>query len=145
MARGPKRPKFGASPNVTKQVPPIPGWVQRHNAQERRISWRFSFADRDGPYPWVNVPAEVYEAFGELERLDFGEAIRTRCHSIEIADLCKDAQERLRELQRDDIDRLYGWRITGPARVWCAMYGDVMYVLWWDPDHLVYPVGLRHT
>ena len=55
------------------------------------------------------------------------------------------AKGRLSELQRDDIEELYSWHISSKGRLWCAEYDGMMCVLWWDPEHEVYPVPKKHT
>lgn len=64
------------------------------------------------------------------------------CHPIQIADLAKPARDRLVEIKRDDIDKLMSFRLTGTERVWCVKDVNIMSVLWWDPDHLVYEVPI---
>jgi hypothetical protein len=45
--------------------------------------------------------------------------------------------ENLTEIDRDDLDHLWGIRLTGTERVWGMLDGAVFSLLWWDPDHLV--------
>lgn len=45
----------------------------------------------------------------------------------------------------DDVDDLYQLHVTGPKRVWGIRFGPYLKLLWWDPDHQVYPVRKRHT
>ncbi len=114
------------------------------------ISWRFSRADKGGPFAWSDLaePA-VYKAV--MERLHCFETMCDReigesgSHAIPLSSLSKDAQRRLEEIQQDDVDALMSFRINGPARVFCIREREVMRVLWYDPDHLVCPSAKRHT
>jgi hypothetical protein len=58
---------------------------------------------------------------------------------IPIEDLPRDALRRLQDLQLDDEDGLCELRIKGASRVWGFRRGNVIHVLWWDPDHTVFP------
>ena len=40
----------------------------------------------------------------------------------------------------DDVDELYQLRVTGAERVWGIRSGPLLRLLWWDPNHEVYPV-----
>ena len=67
-------------------------------------------------------------------------------HSIvSVGGLVQSARQRLRELQRDDIETLHAWHMGAKERLWCAEYNGAMYILWWDPNHEVYPVPKKHT
>lgn len=114
------------------------------------ISWRFSRADKGGPFAWTSLqdPA-VYKAV--MERLHCFETMSEReigesgSHPIPLASLSKEAQRRLQEIQQDDIDALMSFRINGPTRVFCIREREAMRVLWYDPDHQVCPAPKKHT
>ena len=58
----------------------------------------------------------------------------------------KSARDRLQKLKLDDIDELMSFRISGKERVWSIrQLNNVMKVLWWDPNHEIYPIRKRHT
>jgi len=48
-------------------------------------------------------------------------------------------RRRLREIQRDDLDMLVEFHIQGKVRFWGARRGNVCHLLWWDPEHGVWP------
>lgn len=68
-------------------------------------------------------------------------------HLIPRGKLCKDAQNRLVKLELDDQDELLSIHVTGRKRAWAVRIGDssIARVLWWDPDHRVYPVAKKNT
>jgi hypothetical protein len=39
-----------------------------------------------------------------------------------------------------DAERVFSFHITSTRRLWGVREGPVFRVLWWDPDHTVYPV-----
>lgn len=53
--------------------------------------------------------------------------------------LCAEAQERWLDLGRSE-DELFRFRAGGKERLWGFRAGHVFYVVWWDPDHRIYPV-----
>lgn len=111
----------------------------------RPLAWRFSGRDGGGPYSWdaLSDPSKfkvVLERLHEFETKQWAEILAAGCHPIEVGRLCKDAQTRLGEIERDDLDDLMAFRISGPERVWAIREQNIMRVLWWDPEHQVYPV-----
>lgn len=58
---------------------------------------------------------------------------------IPVEDLPREALRRLEDLQLDDMDGLCELRIKGDSRIWGFRRGNVINVLWWDPDHTVFP------
>ncbi|MCG6575067.1 hypothetical protein EGM97_10160 [Pseudomonas sp. AF32] len=114
------------------------------------ISWRFSRADKGGPFAWSSLTdASDYKAVMErlhcFETMSLEEIAKSGSHDIELGRLSKDAQQRLQEIQQDDIDSLMSFRVTGPKRVFCIREREVMRVLWFDPDHQVCPAPKKHT
>ncbi|MCP4214875.1 MAG: hypothetical protein GY765_09470 [bacterium] len=76
--------------------------------------------------------------WGEIERKD-------QSHLIPVAGICSEARKRLDEIKLDDRDILYSLRLTGSERLWGIRDYDSFYLLWWDPNHSVYPVSKKHT
>jgi hypothetical protein len=58
---------------------------------------------------------------------------------IPAAHLCPAAQRRLLDLQLDEFDELFRFRLGNLERLWGVTYGDVFYPVWWDPEHKVCP------
>jgi hypothetical protein len=78
-----------------------------------------------------------------LESMTWGEILRAGTHLIPSVKICTEAKERLRELREDDRELLVSLRITRVQRAWGIPDGPVVRLLWWDPEHLVYPVDPR--
>lgn len=119
--------------------------------QDRRrpgcFAWSFSRIDVDGRWSWHNLTRpearEVYGQLAGMEQRTWLEAAGTgsagTCKAIPITSLCRDAQDRLVELQIDDQDVIWEIRLGGQPRVWGIRAGDLFCLLWWDPDHEVCP------
>jgi hypothetical protein len=102
-----------------------------------------------GRWTWKPLPAgtlqQIIDKLPDFERLRSKTDINKMLHPIPLARLCKDARDRLKELQQDDTEHLQSWRITQLERLWCVERDGVMCVLWWDPNHEVCPVSKKHT
>lgn len=56
------------------------------------------------------------------------------------------AQRRLTGLGlQDEVDHLYRFRVGSRERLWGFRKDGVFQILWWDPDHTVYPTEPRNT
>jgi hypothetical protein len=107
--------------------------------------------DHTGSWSWnVNegVLQEIIAFLKQMERLTWTE-IRSqthggghlRHHPIPVESLCAEAQRRLQQLRLDDLDELFEFRLGSRRRLWGAVPDDGIFcVLWWDPQHQVYPV-----
>lgn len=60
-------------------------------------------------------------------------------HSQSWDSLCAEAQTRWVEIERDE-DELFRFRAGGTGRVWGYRSGQVFFVVWWDPEHKIYPL-----
>jgi len=65
---------------------------------------------------------------------------RHQNHMIRADKICTDAQARLAAIGRGDTEMVLSLRVSAKERVWGILEGAVLRVLWWDPQHLVYPV-----
>lgn len=89
---------------------------------------------------------DILSKFKNFESMDYDDFNKRGSHKIEIGNLSKEAADRLVMLKLDDYEELYSLRITGKKRVWCIHYKRcLMGVLWWDPEHKVFPSKKKHT
>lgn len=146
MAKGPKRPRQKVSPEFDRPA------KQPHSRElpPGGLSWRFSRADRGGPFAWTALadPADykvVMERLHCFETMCAKDIGASGSHEIQLDRLSKQARDRLQEIEQDDIDTLMSFRITGARRVFCIREREVMQVLWWDPEHQVCPAPKKHT
>ncbi len=66
-------------------------------------------------------------------------------HNVAVDKLIKEAQDRLVEINLDDLDELASLHLTGKGRVWGIIDRGVMDLLWWDAEHRVYVSHKKHT
>jgi hypothetical protein len=64
-----------------------------------------------------------------------------RDHPAVPSQLDPEAQQRLIDLGHTDIDELFRFRFTGTQRLWGFRDRAFFIVLWWDPDHMVWPMA----
>lgn len=141
----PKQPTYHQPPAPTKH----PRWLGEPTFEGRLLSWRFSSADVDGPWPWSDKSMHqlkfIVGRLANFEQMGYHGGIKNVWSRVSVVRLAQSAKQRLRDLHRDDIESLHAWRMGAKERLWCAEYDGVMCVLWWDPKHEVYPVPKKHT
>jgi hypothetical protein len=119
-------------------------------ARHERVSWHFALADLGGDWSWMDLgPEKLKEVRRKLcnyESQTIGQLVSTGGnHGIETSEICKEARQRLLDIQQDDLDKLWSLHLTNTERVWGVIKGSVFSLLWWDPNHTVYPVEKKRT
>jgi uncharacterized protein (UPF0297 family) len=66
---------------------------------------------------------------------------KSKHHTVDIKDICRDAQKRLEELKCNDIEQLFSLRLEGDFRIWGIRKTNCLQIIWVDPKHEVYPVS----
>ncbi|MGV1927931.1 hypothetical protein ACQZ6S_21750 [Agrobacterium tumefaciens] len=141
-----KLPAIAKEPNPAKKAK----FANDPSVRGKPISWRFSSADKGGPYAWSALGnpedfQEVINKLAEIETISENDLRQQGSHSIELHKLSPDAQERLRQIHHDDLDSLFSIRLMGAVRIHCIHHLNVMRVLWYDPEHQVCPATLKYT
>ena len=145
-----KTPKTAS--NLVQNAQPAKQAKSRLPAQiaNKPLCWRFSSADKNGDWAWSNLSdpqayMEVQQRLHEFESMHWVAIMGTGSHPIETQKLIKPAQDRLQELELDDVEGLMSFRITGAGRVFCIQDENIMHVLWYDPLHQICPAPKKHT
>ena len=125
--------------------------------------WAFSEADKGGPWAWMKITEkdlkEVIKKLGDFETMRSSEL--TGSHSMGTAEfcskeqICSKAQTRLKSIKSsewlEESDGIISFRISGKKRLWCLLDtgsadNQTLYqILWWDPEHEVWPTEKKHT
>jgi hypothetical protein len=76
------------------------------------------------------------------ERVYSGGQSHKKHHSQVVATLEAGARQRITDRKLDEVfgDDIFRFRDGNMKRMWGFRDGQDFYVLWWDPNHLVYPV-----
>lgn len=113
--------------------------------------WAFVIVDLGVPWCWSRMDgATIAEVLGRLkhfESMTWSEIeAGTGSHLIrDHGGLSKAARDRLQEIEQDDTDTLFSLRIGGKSRIFGIREGGVLRILWWDPEHEIYPSRKKHT
>jgi len=143
-----KRPSAIADFALKKQPAsePVPEYGQMNPA------WRISRLEMREPFGWHEVDEatlhEIREKLRWFESMTINQIFvvsRKLNHPVALDKLCTEARKRLAELRLDDLDELHTLHLSGVKRVWGILSGNVLSLLWWDPNHQVCPSIKRHT
>jgi hypothetical protein len=118
--------------------------------RDLRPAWSLAYVDHDGPFGWSGCQSrddlkEVAERLRNFESMKWQQLREGGSHVVEVAQCSAEAQKRLQELRRDDIDALYSLRISGKKRVIAVKLDHLLALLWWDPEHQVCPSEKKRT
>lgn len=139
-----RRPSWDKEPPQVKNA--RVGNLTPDNIHEFKPVWRFQVLDMDGEWSWRKLdPADIMSLLGTLrsyETMKWREICDHKsCGSISKDKLSPEAQARLAELEQDDAEELFKLRINKKSRVWGIRDRQVFKILWWDPEHQVYPMN----
>ena len=129
----------------------IPRQSQEVNSGQETPVWRFSLLDWDGPWGWRNVDTskwqEILQKLGNFETRTWADIKRDgNNHAVLIQNSPNsEVPKRLAEIHLDDIDELFSLRLSGKERVWGILENYILKILWWDPNHEVWPSIKKHT
>lgn len=142
-----KKPKVSESIKIDKIKKPKVG---RFPESPENLTWSFSMLDEDGPFGWhlLSEDKKYYKILKRkkaFEGMNFSEIHKTGSHPVLIKNLSKEAKNRIKDIELDDFEKLYSFRINSTNRVWCIKDENIMRVLWWDPDHKVCPSQKKNT
>ncbi len=115
---------------------------------DRLLGWRFSSADKSGPFPvrdLERVEQTIRSRLKAFEHMNVQELGQQGCHSVAVNALSSEARKRLERLNYEDVDELWSFRCDGKKRLWCIKQMNICAILWWDPEHKVCPSIQKHT
>lgn len=109
--------------------------------------WSFRWLQRQGPWGWENISRtdllSVVERLQSLETMTWAEIDDLpSCGFMLTSKLSKTAKDHLVETRRDDVEQLYKLRVDSGSRIWGIRQGEKFRILWWDPEHTVYPMDV---
>lgn len=119
----------------------------------KRPVWAFSRCDKDHPRWAIRECTDLYEtiisklaAFEGMTWQEISSASGgkrqghgSNSHFENVADLIKEAQQRLEQLHRYE-DQLYSLRLSGTERLFGVLdEGGIFYILWFDSKHEICP------
>lgn len=147
-----QKPTLSAVPSRKEQPKLPPGLPGSDNSGER-LCWRFEHVDNDGPWGFVGLQADAISGLlaqlVQFEKMTVNEAFHRgdypgKCYDLEALPNAR-ALERLEERQLADQDKIWRLRIGGTGRLYGFLADNVFHVVFWDPDHEIWPSQLRNT
>ncbi|PKK82404.1 MAG: hypothetical protein CVT49_13785 [candidate division Zixibacteria bacterium HGW-Zixibacteria-1] len=138
---------------TTKHQPGPPSIRKSHDPEAfARLtpSWAVARIDRISEWGWDNISvdilwAEIHSKLRDFESMTWAEIMAKGSHNIEKYKLIPRAQNRLSELRLDDLGELFSLRLTGKKRIWGILNNGILRIIWYDPQHQIYPSQKKHT
>jgi len=121
-----------------------------------RVTWCIAKADTQGEWTWgeprawqrVEWDSYISPQLGHFAQLTWGEIDRQSSesghkmhHDHEISDLVDEAQRRWLELQLEEYDTVFRFRLGATKRAWGYIVQAHFHMVWWERHHRIYPVG----
>ncbi|MEK8020615.1 MAG: hypothetical protein VSS75_027425 [Candidatus Parabeggiatoa sp.] len=113
--------------------------------------WQFSLLDWEGPWGWRDVKAnqwqQILQKLGHFETRTWADIKSDgNNHTVLIQkNPNSEVLKRLTEIHLDDIEELFSLRLSGKERLWGILDNHIFKILWWDPNHEVWPSTKKHT
>ena len=103
---------------------------------------RWSLNQIDDLYHDIVLKLRDYEGmtWQEIMSASGGRSRGTNNHFENVSDLCKDACDRINVLHMSDIDQVFSLRLSSLERLYGILEDGTYFVLWYDPNHEIYPV-----
>jgi len=124
------------------------------NRKDQFPAWQFSLLDQEGEWGWQNLTLEkwqiILEKLKNFESMTWGQIEsgdqNYSSHEVMLKDCPNKAVlKRLEQLQLDDINSLFSLRLSGRERIYGILEGPILKLLWFDPEHTVWPVEKKNT
>lgn len=127
----------------------LPGAGNSHE----RLAWRFTHADNEGPWGFGEVNgAALSGILGHLksfESMTVNEAFHSRDYpgkDYDVEDIpTAAARTCLENLGLADQTKIWVLRCAGKPRLYGFLTGNVFHVVFWDPEHEIWPSQPRNT
>ncbi|MBX9298236.1 hypothetical protein K5M33_14105 [Chromobacterium vaccinii] len=122
--------------------------IRDHQSTNGYPSWRFSTVDRTGPFAWPigqEIEVKILAKLHQFDSMKWPTIEGDDHHFIETKRLSKEAQDRLADLKQDDVDGVFSFHFSGKRRIIGIRSGDIVKLLWWDPEHKVCVSHKKHT
>jgi len=117
------------------------------------MCWRFSHVDHEGPWSFRDVDTDTFcwilERLANFETMTVNEVFRNgeepgKSYDVEALPTAE-ARERLEAMRLSDQTKIHRLRFQGKQRLYGFLHENVFHVIWWDPEHKVWPSKLRNT
>ena len=144
-------------PKISNNIPEPSSQKKVKNAtlestNDANPSWRFTKLELVDPFGWHTIQTDqlhfIREKLQNFESMTWNEILvqgKKFNHAVKTSGIVKEAKDRLKSLYLDDVEELVSLRLAGEQRIWGIRQGVALLLLWWDPEHKVYPSQKKHT
>ena len=120
------------------------------NPMDQNPVWQVGILDVDGPWGWNTIEKELFfknilPKVINFETMFWKEILKRYNHEVQVSEISPKAQMRLTQLDLDNTESLVSLRLSGSERIWGIRVDNILQILWWDPNHQVYPSLKKHT
>jgi hypothetical protein len=123
-----------------------PKEAERVEFLNMKASWRINKIQMVDPYGWHGLNIEdinhIKERLSNFETMTWNEIFvqsKKHNHSIPVEDFrCEHARRWMKSNMPDQLE-LWTLRFNGPERVWGIFAEGAYQVIFWDPEHRIYP------
>ena len=116
------------------------------------MCWRFTHADYESQWGLQHLTIDVWHSIVaklvQFETMTVQELRESKAYTeydLPSPGLLPAALARLEDLGFGDMTRLGRFRIMQKPRLYGFMEGNIFHVLWWDPEHEVWPWEPKNT
>ena len=137
-----------------RAVPPV-ATLQPEDRLKRTLVFRFDCVDLGEDCPWSlarvdsDDQMDLLSHMGQYESMTVGELRSGRFRDFTSYDnfaACPNKEAVARLVERYDApDSIARFRLSGTKRLYGFLVDNEFHLLWWDPNHEVWPSEKRHT
>ena len=143
-----RRKRAGRNRNPKRTKKPVS--VPIVSTQTKKLVWKVARIDDNSPWGWNQITCpdflrNIWDKMRNFETMAWSEILGRHHHAIAVNDIIQPAQNRLEQLGYDDQAELVSFRLSNTERIWAIRSGEEAFLLWWDPNHEIYPSALKHT
>lgn len=111
---------------------------------DRRDSWSWGETREWSKEEWDSIIHPPFQQFEQLTWMEIDQCSSDTGHKMhhghEIGDLIAEAQERWRQLELEEYDSIFRFRLGGQRRrAWGFIVQAHFHFVWWDREHSIYP------
>lgn len=158
-------PRIAVLPDIDKQpqtalsiqdldVPKQPKANYSGSRHGHMMTWCARISDQDGEWSWSESrdwtgkewSNEIMKPLNSMEGQEWLELQNMSSdtghlmhHDHEVADLCREAQDRWIELNYEEFDTVFRFRTGNLKRAWGIEQMGHFYLIWYERNHNIYP------
>lgn len=120
------------------------------NPMDQNPVWHIGTLDVDGPWGWTEIDKRLFiddilSRIRNYESMFWKDILGKNSHEVPVSQISSIAQKRLAQINLDDIETIVSLRLASKQRIWGIRVENILKILWWDPNHQVYPSKVKHT